>query len=153
VVDVRAVYEKKAAVGKKVVIIGGGETGCETADWLAVSGRDITVVEMLPEVLPRMKQIPKGRLMARLSEKGVTILTNAEVTSIETNKVCVTQKDGGACMPPADTVIVAIEPERENDLLKALEGKGGEVLGVGDAVAPGTIGSALRSATLAALHI
>jgi 2,4-dienoyl-CoA reductase-like NADH-dependent reductase (Old Yellow Enzyme family)/thioredoxin reductase len=153
VVDVRSAYENRGAVGKHVVIIGGGETGCETADWLAEPGRSVAVVEMLSEVLPKMKKIPKDRLMARLSEKGVTILTNAEATSIERNKVCVTQKDGGACMPPADTVIVAIEPERENDLLNALEGKIGEVFGVGDAVAPGTIGSALRSATRAALDI
>jgi NADPH-dependent 2,4-dienoyl-CoA reductase/sulfur reductase-like enzyme len=153
VVDVRAVYEKRVDVGQNVVIIGGGETGCETADWLAEKGRQVTVVEMLPEVLPKMKKIPKGRLLARLSQKGVTILTNAEATSIETKKVCVTQKDGEACMPSADTVIVAVQPEPENALEKALEKQVNQVSVVGDAAVPGTIGSALRSATEVALKI
>ena len=153
VVDVRTVYEEQIAVGKNVVIIGGGETGCETADWIAGPGRQVTVVEMLPGVLPKMKKIPKGRLMARLSEKGVTILTDSEVTSIETNKVCVTQKHGGACMPPAETVIVAVAPEPERELLENLESKVPTVVAVGDSGTPGTIGSALRSATRAALDI
>ena len=91
--------------------------------------------------------------MARLSEKGVTILTDSEVTSIETNKVCVTQKHGGAYMPPAETVIVAVAPEPERELLENLKSKVPTVAAVGDSGTPGTIGSALRSATRAALDI
>ncbi|MBW2108882.1 MAG: FAD-dependent oxidoreductase, partial [Deltaproteobacteria bacterium] len=51
VVDVRSVYENQGGgVGQHVVVVGGGETGCETAEWLAETGRHVTVVEMLPEV-------------------------------------------------------------------------------------------------------
>ncbi len=153
VVDVRDVYEKGGVDGKKIVIIGGGETGCETADWLAGPGKEVTVVEMLPDVLPKMKKIPRGRLLARLSEKGVHILTGAEATSIEADKVCVTQADGKACTPPADVVIVAIQPRPEDGLLRALGGKVKELMAVGDAASPGDLGTALRSATEAAFGI
>jgi 2,4-dienoyl-CoA reductase-like NADH-dependent reductase (Old Yellow Enzyme family) len=33
------------AVGKRVVVIGGGEAGCETAQWLAGQGKKVTIVE------------------------------------------------------------------------------------------------------------
>lgn len=153
VMDVRSVYEKPDTVGRNVVIIGGGETGCETAEWLAELGRQVTVVEMLPEILVKMKKIPRGRLLSRLAEKGIDILTKARATSIETDKVCVIKENGEACMPPADTVIMAVQPISDNALYKALHGKVREAIAIGDAASTGTIGSALRSATEVALQI
>ncbi|MBW2174190.1 MAG: hypothetical protein JRF64_06020 [Deltaproteobacteria bacterium] len=50
-------------------------------------------------------------------------------------------------------MIFAICSEPENILLMALEGKVEHVVGVGDAVCPGNLGSALRSGTEAALRI
>ena len=152
-VDVRTVYRQGGVSGHDVVIIGGGDTGCETAEWLSDKGHQVTVLEMLPEVLPKMRKIPKERLLLRLSKKGVRIMTDSKATSIESGSVCVTQKNGQACTPPADTVIVAIHPERENRLLKALEGKVKMLIAVGDVAEPGNIGTALKSATEAALTI
>jgi len=60
VTDARQVYEGRSVVGQKIVIIGGGDIGCETADWLAGPERKVTVVEILPGVLTGMKKIPKG---------------------------------------------------------------------------------------------
>jgi thioredoxin reductase len=153
VTDVRSVYEKKGAPGQKIVIIGGGDTGCETADWLAAPGREITVVEVMSQVLCRMKKIPSQRLLSRLADKGVTILTETETTSIDKNKVHLKKKDGQEVVLEADQVIVSVCPEPENSFLTALEGKVMHVVGVGDAVCPGNLGSALRSATEAALKI
>ncbi|MBW2108968.1 MAG: hypothetical protein JRI36_09925, partial [Deltaproteobacteria bacterium] len=110
-------------------------------------------VEMLPEVLSKMKKIPRGRLLSRLSEKGVEILTDARVTAIEEGRVCITKKDGASCMPSADTVIVAVAPTPENSLVEAMRGQIADVVAVGDAAHPGTIGSALRSATEVALGV
>ncbi len=153
VTDVRSVYEKKGAPGQKIVIIGGGDTGCETADWLAAPGREITVVEVMSQVLCRMKKIPSQRLLSRLADKGVTILTETETTSIDKNKVHLKKKDGQEVVLEADQVIVSVCPEPENSFLTALEGKVMHVVGVGDAVCPGNLGSALRSGTEAALKI
>jgi len=153
VTDVRSVYEKQSAPGQKIVIIGGGDTGCETADWLAAPGREVTVVEILPHALGRMKKIPKERLLSRLSDKGVTILTETQTTSINKDKVYLKKKDGREIVQEADQVIVSVCPEPEDTLLTALKGKSKEVVGVGDAVCPGNLGSALRSGTEVALKI
>ena len=151
--DARQIYEKRSAVGQKIVIIGGGDIGCETADWLAEPEREVTVVEILPKVLHRMKKIPRERLLSRLSEKGVTIFTETQTTSIEKDSVHLTTKDGKVFMIKADTVILAIHAEPEDSLLRTLKGKMKQVVAVGDAVSPGHLGAALRSATEAALKI
>jgi len=48
------------AVGKKVIILGGGLVGCESAVYLAQEGKDVTVVEMMKEVAvdPNIRQRP-----------------------------------------------------------------------------------------------
>jgi len=153
VVDARELYAKKVLPGRKIVIIGGGDIGCETADWLAEPGREVTVVEMLPEVLGRMKDIPRARLLARLADKGVTILTDTRVTEISGTMVSLEKKDGQRLRIGADQVILAVGARSKNSLADELKGKIKEVIVVGDASQPGNLGAALRSATEVALKI
>ncbi len=151
--DVRSVYENRSVDGQKIVIIGGGDIGCETADWLAGPDRQVTVVEILPDVLHRMKKIPKQRLLARLSQKNVTILTETRITAIEKNRVFLQKKDGSTLELEADRVIFAIDAVPENRMVDDLRGKVKQVMAVGDADSPGNLGTALRGGTAAALNI
>lgn len=152
-VDARELYEKKAPTGNRVVIVGGGDIGCETADWLAGPEKEITVVEILPQVLNKMKKIPKERLLTRLSEKGVTIYTETQLVSVEKNGARLKKKDGEEVEVGADQLVFATQSDPENDLLQVLKGKVKEVVAVGDAAMPGNFGNALRSATEAVLTI
>jgi 2,4-dienoyl-CoA reductase-like NADH-dependent reductase (Old Yellow Enzyme family)/thioredoxin reductase len=153
VVQARDLYEENLPVGKKIVIAGGGEIGCETADWLAGPEREITVVEVLPGVLSKMKKLPRERLLARLADKGVSVLEETEITSIEQKGVHLKVKDGEEFLLEADQVILAVGAQPEGDLLSVLKGKIKEVIAVGDAAVPGNLGATLRSATEAALAI
>ncbi len=153
VVDARELYAKKILPGQKIVIIGGGDIGCETADWLAVSGREVTVVEMLPEVLSRMKDIPRARLLARMADKRVNILTDTRVTEISETRVSLEKKDGQRLRIEADQVILAVGARSKNSLADELKGKIKEIIVIGDASQPGNLGAALRSATEVALKI
>lgn len=49
VVSVRDVDHKNAVIGNKVVVCGGGLTGVESALQLAREGKNVTVVDMVPE--------------------------------------------------------------------------------------------------------
>jgi 2-enoate reductase len=153
VTDVRKVNQNRSAIGQRIVIIGVGDIGCETADWLADPETQITVVEILPEILHRMKRIPREQLLARLSEKGVTIFTETQITSIKENSVQLRKKDGEIFTIRVDNVFFSINAEPENSLVTALKSNIKEVIAVGDAASPGNIGTALRSATEAALNI
>ena len=151
--DVRSVYEDRSIDGQKIVIIGGGDIGCETADWLAGPKRQVTVVEILPDVLHRMKKIPRQRLLARLERKNVTLLTQTRITAIEKNRVLLETRDGSTFELEADRVIFAIDAVSENRMVDDLKGKVKQVMAVGDADSPGNLGAALRSGTAAALNI
>jgi 2,4-dienoyl-CoA reductase (NADPH2) len=145
--------EDRPAMGRHIVIIGGGDIGCETADMLASEDTVITIVEILPEVLNNMKTIPREDLLNRLKEKNVKILTETEVVSIEQGKVRIKDKSGNFSSLPADSVIISTGTVPENSLLKPLKEKVSEVYVVGDAAEPGNAGSALRSATEVAIVI
>jgi 2,4-dienoyl-CoA reductase-like NADH-dependent reductase (Old Yellow Enzyme family)/thioredoxin reductase len=153
VASAREVYEKGSIDGQRIVIVGGGDIGCETADWLAGPGREITVVEVLPKVLGKMKKVPRERLLSRLAEKGVVILTGMQVTSINGDGVHVKDGEGQERTVGADKVILALPGEPEDTLRAALKGSVRQVIAVGDAQSPGNLGSALRSATRAVLEI
>lgn len=153
VYDVKRIYKEEFGLGDKIVIIGGGDIGCETADMLASENRDITIVEMLPDVLSKMKDLPREELLARLKEKGIRILTETRVLSIEEGRIWIEDNKRERIALDADSVILAIGSEPENSLKGLLEGKVTEVYLIGDANTPGNVGSALRSATAVALKI
>ena len=76
--------------GRKIVILGGGSVGCETADYLAPliddmfpANRDITVIEMTPSLMPGEGGAAKSQLTMRLKRKGVKIELNSQVTKVD----------------------------------------------------------------------
>ncbi len=153
VVQARDLYLTGPPAADRIVIIGGGDIGCETADWLAAFGKQISVVEIAPAVLARMKKIPKDRLLKRLSEKGVDLYVDTQVISIEAKTVHLKKKNMEAISLEADLVVLGINAQPENRLFYALQGKVENVVAVGDAAAPGNLGAALRNATEIALKI
>jgi len=153
VVQARDLYDGPWPAGDRVLVIGGGDIGCETAEWLAASGRQVNIVEITPRVLSRMKNIPRERLMARLVEKKVRIYIETKVVSIAACNVHLKKKDGQEFKLAADLVVLCINAHPEDDLFHELQGKIKEVVAVGDAASPGNLGTALRNATEAALKI
>jgi NADPH-dependent 2,4-dienoyl-CoA reductase/sulfur reductase-like enzyme len=80
----------KTTIGKSpVVVIGGGATGLETADYLSERGLDVTVIEMLDT--PGRDMMPgigvREALLARLVGKKVRILTGYRAMTIEPDAV------------------------------------------------------------------
>jgi 2,4-dienoyl-CoA reductase-like NADH-dependent reductase (Old Yellow Enzyme family)/thioredoxin reductase len=153
VYDVRMVYEDAIDLGKNVVIVGGGDIGCETADLLSEKGKSVTIVEALEEPLHRMKEIPKQELLKRLKNKSVTILTSTRALAIETGKVIVETIDGIGKELATDSVIFATGSISADSFAETLKGYVKEVYVVGDAKESGNLGTALRSATAIALAL
>lgn len=153
VVQARDLYLSGPPAGERIVIIGGGDIGCETADWLAGPEKHISVVEIAPAVLTRMQKIPKERLLQRLAAKGVRLYEQTRVVAIADKQVRLKKKDDSEFILPADIVIIGINAQPEDRILQALQGRGKEVIAVGDAAAPGNLGAALRNATEVALKI
>jgi 2,4-dienoyl-CoA reductase-like NADH-dependent reductase (Old Yellow Enzyme family)/thioredoxin reductase len=139
--------------GEKVVIIGGGQVGCETADLLGAKGVKVTIVEILPQVVGNSVPLRRARLVARLRQQGVVIMTatTCEEVSPEGMKVC--GKDGQSQMIPADTVIIATGSKPDKSLYDALQGKVKELYVIGDAAEPRSIYEAIEDGFKAGLAV
>jgi dihydrolipoamide dehydrogenase len=70
-------------IPKSMAIIGGGVIGIELGYIYNTLGTDITIIEMLPEILPRQDLDIIKELKKSFEEKSMKIFTDARVASIE----------------------------------------------------------------------
>lgn len=68
---------------ESVCVIGAGVIGLEFASMLRSFGKEVTVLEYCPDILPRFDTDLAKRLKQSLSKRGIKIETSAQVTSIE----------------------------------------------------------------------
>ena len=135
----------RGKVGDEIVVVGGGEVGCETAVWLAREGKRVTVVEMLSEILQDGYFMNKMMLLKMLDEAGIGMVTSARVCEI-TDDGIVVQKNSDTRIFSADTVVLAMGMKSEKKLLDDLEGKLPDIHAVGDCVEPRKIMNAIWEA-------
>lgn len=96
---------------KSVVIIGSGAVGVEFATIWNSYGVDVTIVEMLPRLVPLEDEEVSSELEKAMKKRGIKILTNHKVEAIEAKKDAVQVKissDEGEKILEADQALVAI---------------------------------------------
>ncbi len=140
------VLTKKVKPGHKVLVIGGGLVGIETAEFLAEQGHEVTVVEMLGDIARDMEPIMRKITMLRLPKLPITILTETLVEAIEGSMAKVKDPSGTRTIGPFDSVVVAVGTRSDDSLSDALRQAGLEVHIVGDASDLGQIFGAVQSA-------
>lgn len=153
IVDAVDALTGKAKVGDRVVVIGGGTVGLETAEYLAFDGkRRVTVVEMLEELAVGMERWHKQYLLDRLKILGVTILTGTSAEGCDEKGLAVF-KNGARELLPADTIVSSTGARSNQDLYQQLSRKVPEIYMVGDSVQPRRIIDATAEAYLMARKI
>lgn len=98
------------AVPRRLAIVGGGVIGIEFASIFRAFGAEVTVVEMLPSILPAVDEEISRRLALSLRKQGVAISTGARVQSIERGGDAlelVVEVGGATSRIAADVVLVA----------------------------------------------
>lgn len=157
---------------KKVVVVGSGMTGLETAHYLAECGNKVTIVEMMGDIAPGVWFQHKDDIMPKLNSKGTEYYTSHKLCSIDENGVNIcpveyvknksykadkkagklAQKKvpvecGEAFHINCDAVVLSLGVKSNNNLSSALQGKyEGRVFTIGDAVKSGRIADATRMA-------
>jgi dihydrolipoamide dehydrogenase len=91
-----------------MVIVGAGAVGCEFAEIYRTLGTDITIVEMMPHILPTEDEDVARRLEAALKRKGISILTASRVEGIDTSDYGVKVRISGGPVLEADRVLMAV---------------------------------------------
>lgn len=157
------------AAGRRVVVLGGGSVGCESAIHLAKKGamdaqtyaflsshganleatqhstkgnRDVTVIEARARIGQDFGKGNRWVFMADIKRLGIKVLTNAEVKSITDAGVIVKIGEQEQLIP-ADTVVLALGSRSNRRLYEAIKENVGEVHLIGDAQRPRTIHEAM----------
>lgn len=150
-----------AAASGKIVVVGGGAVGVETAIALAEEGtlsaesikfllihqveeaeelrrlaihgtNEVTLVEMLPRIGKDLGRSTRWTMIEDLDRYGVNVKAKTKVLEITREGVHVETKEGKELIP-ADVVVMAVGAAPYNPLEKELEGSGIDVKVVGDA--------------------
>lgn len=139
--------------GRKIVIIGGGSVGCETADYLAPivhdkapRNREIVIIEMAKEVMMKDGGAGRAAIVQRMMTKPIEMITNATVSRVDKANIYYVQNDVEHCINDADTLVYAVgykpNKEFEQKLIDAgikyhLVGDAGNVATLKEAISTG----------------
>ncbi|MGY2049528.1 dihydrolipoyl dehydrogenase [Methylobacterium sp. JK268] len=115
-----------AAMPKSLLVMGSGAIGIEFASFYRTMGAEVTVVELLPQILPVEDAEIAGIARKRFEKQGIRILTGAKVAKVEKGKESVTatvEADGKSQQITAEVLISAVGVVGNIDNL-GLEGLG-----------------------------
>lgn len=157
--DVYTAQEALAGVcpiGERVLILGGGQIGAETAHHLVCKGKKVTIVEMLPDIAAQEEPLTRAALLNLLCEAKVELITECKVEALLTHmaRLC-SLSSGEQLLIPFDTALLALGTHSVNELYHTLVMANGEnrVMLIGDASSVGTIASAISQAYAVAMEI
>ena len=146
---------KEKDCGDSTVVVGGGLVGCETALWLAMHGKKVTIVETLDKIMAvngPLCHANKDMLEALLPFNGIDIITGAKVTGYQNGVLTAVGKDGEKQIS-CDSVILSVGYKEENSLYQELEFEVPEIYLLGDAKKVSNIMYAIWDAFEVANHI
>lgn len=138
----------KAEIGDRVVVVGGGLTGCEAALELARDGKLVTVIDMLgeDEIAIDAKAMNRFTLLDLLHSASVRIAPEVKLEEILVDRVRVIDKQWRKTEIPADTVVLALGTSACSATVEALAGIVRDTYVIGDCRTPGNLKSAVHEA-------
>ena len=148
----------KASVGRKIVLIGAGLTGTETAVALAKDGKDVTLIDMLSleEIDSRALGSRSGLMYLRgmANDAGVVVRTGLRASKVTDEGLTALDNDGNVVHLPCDTVVLSMGVRPRKGVADQFAGTAHDVFFCGDcAVKAGNITSAVRDGFYAALNV
>lgn len=117
---------------KRLVILGGGPIGCELGQAFAELGSNVTIVEMLPQLMGREDSDVAQFVQAELAASGVSALTEHKAVSVRNNVLQCQTATGEVLDIAFDQLLIAVGRKANT------EGLGLEKLGI-NLTAGGTI--------------
>ncbi|WP_319552732.1 FAD-dependent oxidoreductase [uncultured Vibrio sp.] len=127
------ILQGSAQAGKRVVVIGGGLVGSETAAHLANHGHDVSIIEMNSDIFVGTPSATKHYLMKDLQHHNVAILTNTQVKEIHSDAVVVDNNGQLQTLAAIDNVVMAIGSRPVSFSVEELEQHVSEIVTIGDA--------------------
>ena len=158
VVTVHQILKHDAPVGRNVVVLGGGNTGCEVADYLSERGHKVSIMEMSNKIAADIGPARRYLLLRRLRESGVRHFLLCRIKAIHSDRVLYIRQtaDGHRSLKELtniDTFVNSLGLRSLDALQNELEGSVERIFVIGDALHPGKILDAVAEGAEAARMI
>jgi 2,4-dienoyl-CoA reductase-like NADH-dependent reductase (Old Yellow Enzyme family)/thioredoxin reductase len=148
------VYGHEAELGRTVVVIGGGETGVETAWHLAICGKQVTLISrQSPSPFDQLTEQYEARLAASGSGGSMTRRMRTRTLQVSNGCVTVAGPDGQALDLRCDDIVACggVSPIQEN--FEGFSAICDQFRMIGDCRKPRDIRVAMKAACAAARSI
>jgi dihydrolipoyl dehydrogenase len=95
-------------VPKRLVVLGGGIIGCEFASIFQRFGSEVTVIEMLPTLIPQEDADASKELAKQFGRRGITLHLGKQCTRVEDHDSQLTVHFGDGERVEADLMLVSV---------------------------------------------
>jgi 2-enoate reductase len=135
VVSCCQVLSGKKEVGERVLIVGGGMEGCETAVWLSQKGKEVRIIELLDAIATNVHQANRQMLLDMMDDLKLEIILKGKITQVNKNGVSLVHEGKNRFLECHSLILAAgLTPVRS--LTNALKKKGKPFYEVGDCQSP-----------------
>jgi 2-enoate reductase len=139
--------------GDRILIAGGGLSGCDAALEMAKQGKSVTVVEMQDKVAPDLNVISRISLLRELAENNVQTLMGHRIEEFLPEGAVVKRPDGNTDLFKADTIVLAMGTVADDSLARMIMSSREDVYVVGDCMKPSKVAEAVHAGFIAGYHI
>ena len=144
----------------KVLIIGGGMVGCETAEFMFQQGdhplvgrTPVTIIEMAEDIATDMPPEARVLLMDRIRQKGIEVMVRAKVVEFLEDGVVIERDGQRETIGGAERIVLCTGIRPVDDLAARIGDKVGEVHVIGDARQPRRLYEAISEGRETAIGI
>ena len=169
VIHAAELFKRTDEIGEKVVVIGGGDVGCEITIQLQTMGKTVDLIETEDRLMKYSKDFWENKVFTEFFLKheykpelksfddlrdldSVHIHLRTSCTEIRDEGVLIREKDGETAFLEADTVILATGLRNADDA-PCFDELASTVLYIGDRAEVGNIENASRTAYACSLQI
>jgi dihydrolipoamide dehydrogenase len=115
---------EQTEVPRRLVVLGGGIIGCEFASIFHRFGSEVTIIEMLPSLIPQEDADASKELAKQFGKRGITLQFEKQCTKVEESTGALTVHFGEGETVEADLMLVSVGRRPQ------VEGLGLEEMGV-----------------------
>jgi pyruvate/2-oxoglutarate dehydrogenase complex dihydrolipoamide dehydrogenase (E3) component len=147
-------HEHAAELGSKVVVIGGGLVGCETALHLKMTGKDVVLIEMEDDIARDANMFYRSAIEEQIGNYKLKVMTRTYCEAFSEQGVIVSV-NGEKKEIPCDTAIISVGMVSNKETVEELRRKVGfgDFREIGDCYKPGTIRQAVHHGYFAAIDV
>ncbi|NMB34099.1 MAG: FAD-dependent oxidoreductase [Clostridium sp.] len=126
--------KKDQETGKDIIVVGGGLVGCETGLHLAQKGKNVTIIDKLPEVAQGVIFMARFSLLDSLKNKGIKTEGGLRLLEVIDTGIMVEDSEGTKKRMNCDTVVIATGLKANDALYHELKGDFDEIYKIGDCI-------------------